>query len=85
LLTKHAVTQPANASEDKGIEPGPTKDDDPDGVKLLQATDPLERAAKFLGPLAVHAQANILTWIAIYDVAVRRSKSFYTHNPLLLN
>ncbi|KAI0084740.1 NMDA receptor-regulated protein 1-domain-containing protein [Irpex rosettiformis] len=68
------AAQSANATEDKGLEPSPTKDEDPDGAKLLQVTDPLERAAKFLAPLAVQAQDNILAWIAIYDVAVRRSK-----------
>ncbi len=62
------------AVEDKGLELGPSKDDDPDGTKLLQATDPLERAAKFVAPLAAQAQDNVRAWVAIYDVAVRRSK-----------
>ena len=69
------AAQNANSTEDKGLELSPAKDDDPDGSKLLQVTDPLERAAKFLAPLAVQAQDNILAWIAIYDVAVRRSES----------
>ena len=69
------AAQNANSTEDKGLELSPAKDDDPDGSKLLQVTDPLERAAKFLAPLAVQAQDNILAWIAIYDVAVRRSGS----------
>ena len=56
------------------METGPSKDEDPDGAKMLQATNPLERAAKFVAPLAVQAQDNVLAWIAIYDVAVRRSK-----------
>lgn len=51
----------------------PPKDDDPDGAKLLQAEDRLERAAKFLNPLTTHASNNIDAWIAIYDVAIRRS------------
>ncbi|KAI0689172.1 NMDA receptor-regulated protein 1-domain-containing protein [Cytidiella melzeri] len=66
--------QPVAAAEDKGLEPGPPKDEDLDGAKLLQSADALDRAAKFLAPLAVHAQKNILAWISIYDVAVRRKK-----------
>ena len=52
----------------------PTKDDDPDGTKLISVADPLERAATFLRPLATLASDNIKVWIAIYDVAVRRSE-----------
>lgn len=68
------------SSEDKGLEPQRAKDDDPDGKKLLQAKDTLERAAKFLAPLSTLAGDNIDTWIAIYDVAVRRSKPFHPLN-----
>lgn len=53
----------------------PPKDDDPDGMKLLKSTDRLEHAAKLLNPLATLASDNIDVWIAIYDVAVRRSTS----------
>ncbi|KAJ7695429.1 NMDA receptor-regulated protein 1a [Mycena rosella] len=60
-------------NDDKGLEPTP-KDDDPDGSKLLQCTDPLERAAKLLKPLVTLADTNIEVWIATYDVAVRRKK-----------
>lgn len=52
----------------------PPKDDDADGTKLLQAADGLERAAKFLSPLSTLTKDNIDAWIAIYDVAIRRSK-----------
>ncbi|KAI0371305.1 NMDA receptor-regulated protein 1a [Pilatotrama ljubarskyi] len=61
-------------NEDKGLEAGPPKDDDPDGTKLLQAPEPLERAAKLLKPLSTLAKGNVEAWIAIYDVAVRRKK-----------
>ncbi|KAJ7512093.1 NMDA receptor-regulated protein 1-domain-containing protein [Mycena galericulata] len=64
---------PQSNNDDKGLEPTP-KDDDPDGSKLLQCTDPLERAAKLLKPLASLAETNIEVWIATYDVAVRRKK-----------
>ena len=62
------------SGEDKGLEPAPAKDDDPEGTKLLKAGDPLERAAKFLAPLFTLAKDNVDVWTAIYDVAVRRSK-----------
>ncbi|TFK86666.1 N-terminal acetyltransferase A, auxiliary subunit [Polyporus arcularius HHB13444] len=62
------------ANEDKGLDVSPSKDEDPDGTKLLQAPDPLERAAKVLKPLATLAKSNIEAWIAIYDVAIRRKK-----------
>ncbi|KAJ7487779.1 NMDA receptor-regulated protein 1-domain-containing protein [Mycena latifolia] len=64
---------PQSNNDDKGLEPTP-KDDDPDGSKLLQCTDPLERAAKLLKPLVTLADTNIEVWIATYDVAVRRKK-----------
>ena len=62
------------ANEDKGLDVDKPKDEDPDGAKLLQASDPLERAAKYLKPLATMAKDSVETWIAIYDVAVRRSR-----------
>ncbi|PSR74379.1 hypothetical protein PHLCEN_2v9887 [Hermanssonia centrifuga] len=71
---KKAPAASTNSNEDKGIEPPSTKDEDADGMKLLQCTDPLERAAKFLSPLASLTKDNIKAWIAIYDVAIRRKK-----------
>ncbi|KAJ7135988.1 NMDA receptor-regulated protein 1-domain-containing protein [Mycena epipterygia] len=64
---------PQSNNDDKGLELNP-KDDDPDGSKLLQCTDPLERALKLLKPLVTLADTNIEVWIATYDVAVRRKK-----------
>ncbi|KAF7323856.1 hypothetical protein MKEN_00606900 [Mycena kentingensis (nom. inval.)] len=69
---KSPAPQPNN-NEDKGLEP-PVKDDDPDGSKLLQCTDPLERAAKLLKPLTTQAESNVDVWVATYDVASRRKK-----------
>ncbi|KAF7289948.1 hypothetical protein MIND_01370000 [Mycena indigotica] len=66
-------TAPTNNNEDKGLE-APAKDDDPDGSKLLQCSDPLERAAKLLKPLMTLADSNIDVWLAIYDVSSRRKK-----------
>ena len=62
-------------NEDKGLDVDKPKDEDPDGSKLLQAPEPLERAAKYLKPLATMAKDNVEAWLAIYDVAVRRGPS----------
>ncbi|PCH44761.1 N-terminal acetyltransferase A auxiliary subunit [Wolfiporia cocos MD-104 SS10] len=64
----------SNANEDKGLEPPAAKDDDPDGAKLLQSPDPLEKAARWLAPLSTLAKPSVDGWIATYDVAVRRRK-----------
>ncbi|KAI3602855.1 nmda receptor-regulated protein 1 [Moniliophthora roreri] len=64
----------ANANEDKGIEPGPAKDDDPDGLKLLACSDPLERAAKLLQPLVNLGVEDVDVLCCVYDVAIRRNK-----------
>jgi len=69
--TKKPASTPTN--EDKGLEPPAPKDDDPDGTKILQATDPLERAWKLLVPLLEWSK-DIDTWITIYDVSIRRKK-----------
>ncbi|KAJ7336280.1 NMDA receptor-regulated protein 1-domain-containing protein [Mycena albidolilacea] len=79
---KKAAAQ-ANNNDDKGLEPA-HKDDDPDGTKLLQCTDPLERAASLLKPLATFADKNIDVLIATYDVAVRRKKYLQASKALAL-
>ncbi|KAH8102267.1 NMDA receptor-regulated protein 1a [Cristinia sonorae] len=71
--TKKAVAT-TSTNEDKGLEPGPPKDDDPTGSKLLEHAGALERAWKWLLPLVTLAEDNIDAQIAIYDVAIRRSK-----------
>ncbi|KAJ7637139.1 NMDA receptor-regulated protein 1-domain-containing protein [Roridomyces roridus] len=76
------ATHQTNTNDDKGLEP-PAKDDDPDGSKLLQCTDPLERAAKLLNPLATLAESKIEVWIATYDVAVRRKKYLQASKALM--
>ena len=71
----------ANTSnDDKGLELGPQKDDDPDGSKLLKATDLLDKAWKFLSPLASLEVKNVDVWLAVYDVSVRQST--YPNPPL---
>ncbi|KAK7036634.1 hypothetical protein VNI00_011567 [Paramarasmius palmivorus] len=64
----------ANTNEDKGIEPVPPKDDDPDGLKLLGCENPLERAAKLLQPLIALRVEDVGVQVCVYDVAVRRGK-----------
>jgi hypothetical protein len=63
-----------SVNEDKGLDALPLKDEDPDGLKLISSPDPLERAAKCLRPLKTLGRENVDVWIAVYDVAVRRSK-----------
>ena len=73
LLTIHYSIAPAAA--DKDLDSAPPKDEDPDGLKLIAGTDALEQAANLLTPLKTLAPNNIDAWIAIYDVAIRRSTS----------
>ncbi|KAF8156996.1 NMDA receptor-regulated protein 1-domain-containing protein [Crassisporium funariophilum] len=61
-------------STDKDLEDVKPKDDDPDGLKQLGASDPLEQASKLLHPLTTLVPNNVDVWIAIYDVAIRRKK-----------
>ena len=77
------MTTSVNSTEDKGLEPTPNKDDDPDGIKLLSVTDPLERAAKLLKPLTTLGKDRVDVWVAIYDVTVRRSEC-NTGPPLVI-
>ncbi|KAL0958131.1 hypothetical protein HGRIS_000299 [Hohenbuehelia grisea] len=66
--------KPAAGADDVVTDNGPTKDEDPDGLKALGAPDGLERAAKLLQPLQTYASSNVDVWIVVYDVAVRRKK-----------
>lgn len=61
------------------------KDDDPDGSKALSSPDGLERAAKLLNPLTTLAKKNPEIWIAIYDVAVRRSEQSRLNSIVICN
>jgi hypothetical protein len=65
----------ATQSEDRGLEPPRSRDDDPEGLKLVLAEDPLERADKYLTGLSELVPQNMDICFAIYDVAIRRSKS----------
>ena len=52
----------------QGTRPVQPKDDDPDGLKQLGATESLEQAYRLL------KHPGIDMWIAVYDVAIWRSK-----------
>ena len=73
-VSKCTATTPAG-DDAKGEAPPPPKDEDPDGTKLLSTTTPLEQAAKLLRPLLTAAPERLDVWIAVYDVAIRRSMS----------
>ncbi|KAF8842021.1 N-terminal acetyltransferase A, auxiliary subunit [Paxillus ammoniavirescens] len=74
--TNDASSQKARLkqSEDKGIEPPPAKDEDPEGLKLVLAEDPLERASKFLSALGQFGEDNIDVNVTSFDVAIRQNK-----------
>ncbi|KAF9235797.1 NMDA receptor-regulated protein 1-domain-containing protein [Melanogaster broomeanus] len=61
-------------NEDKGLEPPPAKDNDPDGLKLVLADDPLERASKFLDTLGQFGKDNVDVNTTIFDIATRQKK-----------
>ena len=67
----------SSSNEDKGLEPGPPKDEDPDGQKALAVSDPLEQAWKLLKPFLNQSSNSIEMWIIIYDVSIRRSKLYF--------
>jgi len=69
---------------DKDLDPPPPKDDDPEGLKLIGSPDVLERASKLLHPLMTLAPNNIDVWIAVYDVAIRRSEHFILLSNLVI-
>ncbi|KAH7926272.1 N-terminal acetyltransferase A, auxiliary subunit [Leucogyrophana mollusca] len=64
----------ATGPEDKGLEVPTPKDDDPEGIKLVAVTDPLERAAKLLQRVAGLVPHDVNVCFAVYDVAIRRKK-----------
>ncbi|KAH0834787.1 NMDA receptor-regulated protein 1-domain-containing protein [Lanmaoa asiatica] len=68
------VRGPMKPNEDKGLEPPPTRDDDPEGLKLIATDDPLERAGKFLGSLGEFGKDNIDVNVTSFDVAIRQKK-----------
>lgn len=72
------IAPPAANADDDAITP---KDDDPEGLKLLATTTPLEQAAKLLLPLHSLRSQSLDTWLVSYDVAVRRGKCATSKSP----
>jgi len=59
------------------------KDDDPLGVKLAEATEPLKDAMKFLTPLLEFSPKNIHAQRVGFEVYLRRSMSFPVFSVLI--
>ncbi|KAK0523394.1 hypothetical protein OC842_006160 [Tilletia horrida] len=59
----------AAAEED---EPVVLKDEDPEGLKLLKNEKPLDEAERYVKVLQVRADQRIETWLATFEVAIRR-------------
>lgn len=72
----HAATNGLPTNDEKDIPPTAPKDDDPDGMKLLSATDPLEQAWRWIRPLEELRAENIQVWLTAYDISLRRSVFF---------
>jgi len=71
---KAAKQDPNKASAQKGKdEEVKKKDEDPNGLKLAAAADPLGDAMKFLGPLLQFSPKNIEGQLAGFEVFIRRS------------
>ncbi|KAL4078146.1 NMDA receptor-regulated protein 1-domain-containing protein [Scleroderma yunnanense] len=73
----------SHQSEDKGLDAPPPKDDDPEGVKMVLANDPLERAAKFLAPLKEFGKQNMDVCCINFDVALRRKRYLQAAQALM--
>ena len=59
------------------------EDKDPTGSKLLQTTDPLGDAMKFVTPLLEYSPRNLEAQLASFEVFIRRSKTpFFPLHPL---
>ncbi|KIO28822.1 hypothetical protein M407DRAFT_229424 [Tulasnella calospora MUT 4182] len=64
----------SQANEDKEAAPAAPVDDDPDGLKLLNAKKPLEEATKLVRPLEELLPLDIRVWTTSFDLALRRGK-----------
>ena len=60
------------------------EDKDPKGQKLLQTTDPLADAMKFVTPLLEYSPRNLEAQLASFEVFIRRSSCPFSHFPLYL-
>ena len=58
-------------------------DEDPDGVLLATAADPLERASSYLRTLQLHARGDLATHTYAYELATRKKKPLLALRALL--
>jgi hypothetical protein len=71
--TNHSLlTASQSANEDKGLEPPPAKDEDPLGLELLNTSEPLQLAIRWLAPFDHLSVNDKHIWALTYDVSVRR-------------
>ena len=62
------------------------EDNDPQGEKLLQTSDPLMEAMKFITPLLEYSPKNVEAQLVSFEVFLRRSRHyFYTRAFAVLN
>lgn len=73
ITFRFVVRAATKRNEDKGLEAPSAPDDDPEGLKLVAADDPLERASKFLGSLGEYGKDDIDVNVTSFDVAIRQS------------
>ena len=67
-----------------GVDGEPKKEDkDPKGLKLLATTDPLTDSMKFVSPLLEFSPKNVEAQQIGFEVFVRRSKCYSTHEVSL--
>lgn len=76
ITFRFVVRGATKQNEDKGLEVPVTPDDDLEGLKLVAADDPLERASKFLETLEEYGKDNIDVNMILFDVAIRQSAYF---------
>ncbi|KAE8213954.1 hypothetical protein CF327_g2578 [Tilletia walkeri] len=60
----------AAAAEEE--EPAVLKDEDPEGVTLISNEKPLDEAEKYVKVLQTRAEQRVETWLATFEVAIRR-------------
>ena len=62
-----------SVAQENGVAP-PVADEDPEGLKLVSISDPLEQASRLLRPLEAHTQPRREVLLVSFDVALRRGK-----------
>jgi len=66
-------TKTTEVAQENGVAP-PVVDEDPEGLKLVSISDPLEQASRLLRPLEAHIQPRREVLLVSFDVALRRGR-----------